>query len=249
VVKDLVLSPRMRWEPSKTALIIMDMWKEHWCVGATARVAELAPHMNEATYALRKMGLLVIHHPSRGMDHYEGTPMRQRVQKVPPIEGCIPYVDIRQSDESREGKFPIDDSDGGCDCAPQCVRAEREAYRSYHQVESITLEEDDAVADGIEAYFLMRERGITNMFIMGVHANMCILNRPVGIRQMVDLGMRVCLIRDLTDTMYNHRMWPYVSHFHGTNIVIDHIERHWCPTVTSADFIGGEPFHFAQEDV
>ena len=38
---------------------------------------------------------------------------------------------------------------------------------------------------------------------MGVHLNMCVLGRPVGIRQMVNIGKNVVLMRDMTDTMYN----------------------------------------------
>ena len=33
----------LRWDPAKTAIIICDMWDQHWCRGATRRVGELAP--------------------------------------------------------------------------------------------------------------------------------------------------------------------------------------------------------------
>ena len=32
----------LEWDPQQTAIVICDMWDEHWCRGATARVAELA---------------------------------------------------------------------------------------------------------------------------------------------------------------------------------------------------------------
>src|SRR6185369_2590652 len=83
---------------------------------------------------------------------------------------------------------------------------------------------------------------------MGVHANMCVLGRPFSIRQMVAQGQNVVLMRDMTDAMYNHRSRPYVSHFRGTEMVVEHIEKYWCPSITSVDFLGGEPFHF-KEDV
>jgi type 1 glutamine amidotransferase len=54
-------------------------------------------------------------------------------------------------------------------------------------------------------------------------------------------------VRDLTDTMYNHRMSPYVNHFTGTDLIIEHIEKYVCPTITSAQFIGWPAFGF-QED-
>jgi type 1 glutamine amidotransferase len=79
---------------------------------------------------------------------------------------------------------------------------------------------------------------------MGVHENMCVLGRPFSIRQLVTVGKNVVLMRDMTDTMYNSRCRPYVSHFVGTDLVAEHIEKYWCPTVTSADLLGGEPFRF-----
>ena len=45
-----------------------------------------------------------------------------------------------------------------------------------------------------------------------------------------------CLLaRDLTDTMYNPRMSPHVSHERGTELVVEHIEKYWCPSFLSAD--------------
>jgi type 1 glutamine amidotransferase len=90
----------------------------------------------------------------------------------------------------------------------------------------------------------MRQRGITNVIVMGVHANMCVLGRPFSIRQMVAQGQNVVLMRDMTDAMYNHRSRPWVSHFRGTELVVEHIEKYWCPSVTSADFLAGEAFRF-----
>ena len=36
------------------------------------------------------------------------------------------------------------------------------------------------------------------------------------------------LMRDMTDTMYNPTRWPFVSHFTGTDLIIDRVERHVC---------------------
>jgi len=54
-------------------------------------------------------------------------------------------------------------------------------------------------------------------------------------------------MRDLTDTMYNSRQRPYVPHCVGTELMIEHVEKYWCPSITSAGFLGGEQFRF-QED-
>ena len=93
----------------------------------------------------------------------------------------------------------------------------------------------------------VRQRGIKNLIVMGVHTNMCVLGRPFGIRQMVRQGINVALMRDMTDSMYNPAMKPQGSHFRGTELVIEHIERHWCPTITSSDFTGKGAFRFRED--
>ena len=85
------------------------------------------------------------------------------------------------------------------------------------------------------------------MILLGVHTNMCVLGRPFGLRQMAKNGKNVVLMRDMTDTMYNPERWPYVSHFDGTDLIVEHIEKFVCPTITSVDFLGGEPFRFKND--
>jgi hypothetical protein len=57
-------------------------------------------------------------------------------------------------------------------------------------------------------------------------------------------GKDAALLRDLTDTMYNPERAPYVSHFAGNDLIIAHIEKYVCPTITSDQFLGGTPFRF-----
>ncbi len=83
----------------------------------------------------------------------------------------------------------------------------------------------------------MQHRGIKNLIIMGVHTNMCVLGRSFGIRQMTRWGVSCVLVRDLTDAMYNPEKVPYVSHKRGTELVVEHIEKYWCPTIMYKDII------------
>jgi len=45
--------------------------------------------------------------------------------------------------------------------------------------------------------------------------------------------------------MYNSRSRPFVDHFTGSDLVTWHIEKYWCPTITSDQVLGGKPFRFA----
>ncbi len=232
-VKDL------RWDPRQTAAIICDMWQDHWCEGAAARVVEMAPRANEFVSALRRRGVLIIHCPSGGMDYYEVLPQRRLARNAPPVVTREPIDRWTPLEPRREPLLPIDDSDGGCDEEPKC-----EGRIDPHQTSLIPFGEGDAITDSAEAYYLMHQRGIRNVIVLGVHTNICVLARPFAIRRMAMLGQNVVLVRDLTDTMYNSRRWPLVSHFQGTDLVIGHIERHWCPTIGSEQVLGGRPFRF-----
>ncbi len=229
------------WNAAKTAVVICDMWDKHWCPGATARVAEMAPRMNELVVEARKRGALIIHCPSDTMDYYKETPQYKLAQSAPAAETKSPLQHWRKLDPAYEAALPIDDSDGGCDCDPPI-----KSFRAWsHQIDTIKIEAGDAITDSAQAYHLMRQRGIENVLVMGVHLNMCVLGRPFSIRQLCAQGLNVALVRDMTDTMYNPASKPFVSHFTGTDLMVGHVERYWCPTVSSADILGGKEFRFA----
>jgi len=250
--KETVVEKTVAWEPTKTALIICDMWDDHWCLGAAQRVTELAPSMNKMVYAARERGVFVIHAPSTCVDFYKDTPARRRAQAAPLAKPPMPLSQATRwgtrwcwPDPSREPELPIDDSDMGCDCPTKCE------IRSpwTRQIATIDIADSDAISDdGQEVYNLLQERGIDHVLIAGVHLNMCVLGRSFAIRQLVTLGLPVLLVRDMTDTMYNSRMKPFVNHFAGTDLVISHVERHWCPSITSVDLLGGTPFRFREDE-
>src|SRR5438034_1413158 len=52
------------WEAKKTALIICDMWDDHWCKSAARRVGEMAGPLNEVVKTAREKGVFIIHAPS-----------------------------------------------------------------------------------------------------------------------------------------------------------------------------------------
>src|SRR5450432_1761292 len=78
------------WDPRKTAVVICDMWNDHWCKAAAGRVAEMAPRMNDTISALRDRGVLIIHCPSDTMKYYADHPGRKLAQAAPKVETKIP---------------------------------------------------------------------------------------------------------------------------------------------------------------
>jgi len=239
-----IVEREVELDPKKTAIVICDMWNQHWCQGATRRVAEMAPRMNEVVKNARERGMFIIHCPSDTMKYYEDTAGRKLAQAAPKAEPKVPLQRWCSLDKTKEASLPIDDADGGCDDSPRCKHP---PYPWTHQIDRIEIKDGDAITDSAEAYYLMQQRGIDNVIVMGVHLNMCVLGRPFSIRQMVNQGKNVLLMRDLTDTMYNSRARPFVPHTVGTQLMLEHVERYWCPTISSVGFLGGREFKFTED--
>jgi nicotinamidase-related amidase len=206
-----------QWEPRETAIVVCDMWDAHTCPNAAQRVSQMAPRMNDVLQAARSRGVLIIHCPSNTMEFYKDHPARKLAQQAPKIETARPLLNWCYLDKEREPPLPIDDSDGGCDCERTWKKGD--PYPWTRQIATLEIEDGDAITDSAEAYYLMRQRGVKNLIVMGVHTNMCVLGRPFSIRQMVYQGMNVALMRDLTDAMYNPAKPPFVSHFAGVDLV------------------------------
>ncbi len=222
--------------PRETAILICDMWNKHWCQSATRRCGELVTKMAPLVDRARARGVHIIHSPSDTLDFYRDHPARRRALAATAVTPPSPIGKWCSLDRAREGSLPIDDSDGGCDCQPPCNN-----YKAWsRQHPAITIADGDLISDnGQEIYNCLVEQGIKNVIYVGVHTNMCVLGRSFGIRQMTILGLKTLLVGDLTDTMYNPRMSPFVEHSAGTDLVVRHVERHWCPVTSSTALAEG----------
>src|SRR5690606_22657714 len=80
----------LRWPAAETAIIVCDMWDDHWCDGAARRVGIMAPRMNAVLEAARSRGVMVIHAPSDTMDFYADTVQRRRMQRAPAATPPVP---------------------------------------------------------------------------------------------------------------------------------------------------------------
>jgi len=159
------------------------------------------------------------------MDFYKDTPQRRRMTEAAKVQ---PAAILHLTDPP----LPIDDSDGGCDTADKFYKA------WSREIATIRIAPEDGISDaGVEIYSFLRGRGVDTVLIMGVHTNMCVLNRSFAVKQMTNWGMRCILVRDLTDSMYNPKDRPFVSHERGTGLVVEHIEKYWAPTVLSSEFV------------
>lgn len=245
------------WDASRTAFIVCDMWDLHHCLNATRRGGELTPRMNQVLVEARRRGALVIHAPSSCMPFYEGHPARRRALEAPAAANLPEEIGkwCYQIPAEEQGEYPIDQKNGGEDDDPQ-EHAEWAAKLAglglnprapwTRQTPGLEIRDEDVISDsGVEIWNVLESRQIDQVVVLGVHTNMCVLGRPFGLRQLARNGKRVVLMRDMTDTMYDPHCAPFVSHFTGTDLIVEHIEKWVCPTVTSDQLLGGKEFRFA----
>lgn len=239
--------PKPDWENARTAFLIIDMWDLtglHHCRSATRRIEELAPAIERLAGFLRDDGALVIHAPSECMDYYSATEPRRRASHATHHDALVEFG-WNWPDTDREPVVPgliwawedrIPEMDRcSCDAGPpSCIT--REPVSPTRQTSAIGVDPRDAITDqGQEIFNLLRERGIEDVVVTGVHGNICVLSRDFGIRQLVRLGLRPVLCRDLTDSFHRHP----AGHEAGNDLVVQHIERFWCPTIESHQLFKG----------
>ena len=69
-------------------------------------------------------------------------------------------------------------------------------------------------------------RGIKTLLYCGVATNMCVMARGSAIVAAKSKGLETLLLRDLTDTMYNPELPPYLeTHEAGTELFISFLEK------------------------
>src|SRR5436190_10201352 len=175
-------------DTAKVAVIAVDMWNWHWCKTSTMRVAALVPRMNVCLEELRKMGVQVFLCPTDVADNYVGTPMVEKVLAVPPL--AVP--------KAMKVECPSAPDGGGCTCGPGHRCQGNYGWDGMHP--DLIIGEDDLMPNDPEMlHAILQRKGITHLIFMGVHTQICLLGKSIGMRAMLEAGYQCFLARDLTD--------------------------------------------------
>ena len=108
--KAIPITQSIKLDPARTAVVVCDMWDDHWCKSAATRCAELAKKAEPVLKACREQGMTIIHCPSDTMAFYKDHPARKRML-------AVKKVDPPRAKDKPNPPLPVDDSDGGCDDA------------------------------------------------------------------------------------------------------------------------------------
>ena len=248
VPKDLTYGSKfttVAWNASETAIIICDMWSDQPCELTAHRVDVIAPRVNDTVTKARDHGAFIVHAPSGGAEkYYSDTPYRARMKEALFVNSPVPIISNGECDPDRETELPVEANRLGEDLCIGCDDPMPVPHPDFdrHEHPAIKIIGWDGVSQsGQEMWNVFQREGIRNVVLMGVATNVCVLGRPFGIRMMVKLGFNVALCRDLTDALYDPRDKPFVSHARGVELIVEHIEKYWCPSILSEDLMSVAP--------
>jgi nicotinamidase-related amidase len=230
-------------QPAKTAVVVVDMWDRHWCTTYTTRVGNLVPRMNQTLDAARKLGLQVVFAPSDVVAFYKDAPQRKAMLAVP------------QHPEAKKTGFSAPAPPGPtdfCECGPSRPCKPGGCWSRQHP--GLKIGDADLIGDcnnGRELLNLCAERKIDTLLYMGVASNMCVQYRSMGLRNMLDHGLRVVVVADLVEAISSNgldaegRKDLNFTPAGGTARVQQHIERYLAATIESRQLIAaaGLPPH------
>ena len=206
--------------PAKVAVVVVDPWNFHWCKTSAARVGALIPRMNRCLAAARSLGIQIFWCPTDVADNYVGTPAVEEANAVAPVP--VPHLtNLPDCPPAKDG--------GGCTCGKERCLVNY-GWDAMHP--GLTIRPGDLMPnDTVTLYSLAARKGIDHLIYMGVHTQVCLLGKSVGVRSMLATGMKCMLARDLTDAHGLYDPEHGVTPDDFTADVVAHFEKHLIPTI------------------
>ncbi|MDR0385078.1 MAG: NPCBM/NEW2 domain-containing protein [Prevotellaceae bacterium] len=212
-------------DPSKTAVIIIDMWNFHWCMTATERVSAMVSRMNRTLNTARELGMQIVWNPSDVVTSYSGYPQYEKAV-------AVKHRRTPQVREALAVKFTA--PYGKCMCGPGIHCRINYGWDAMHP--DLEIDDSDLISSSTdEIYTLLNDRGITGVIYMGVHTNMCVFGKPGAMSSMWRAGFNCMLARDLNDAYTAYEPAKNYTPDRGTAEIDGNLMKASIPNVNMAD--------------
>src|SRR5438552_16839807 len=122
------------------------------------------------------MGILVFLCPTDVADNYVGTPQVESIMAVQRVP--IPKLTDVQCPPAADG--------GGCTCGKERCQVN---YGWDGMAPDLIIGEHDFIPNDPQMlYSICKKKGITHLIYMGVHTQVCLLGKSIGLRNMLKAG-------------------------------------------------------------
>jgi nicotinamidase-related amidase len=209
-------------DPTKTAIVIIDMWNAHPDPTACQRVHSLVARMNETLNVARELGMEVIFAPSTVLSGPTFTTAGTAGNLRRAATVALPNATMPGNGPTNSNSPPwyeYDASNGArtMGTPPNCTSLPGQGASPTDQDPSLIIDNDsqDWVINGDNVQELenvVHATGVTNLLYCGVHSNWCVWNRSAGLPNAAqELNIQPILIGDLTDGYTGNGKNPSVS--------------------------------------
>lgn len=183
-----VANKKLKLDPSKTAVVIVDPWNYHWCMTWSEQAGGTVPRMNRVLQGARKLGMQILWAPTDVASMYSGYPQRERAL-------AFRYVKVPKV---RAFDLPFNLPRGACHCGPGIACAPN--YGHDAMPPNIDLQETDLIVAGTqEVYSICKSLGITHLIYLGGAVNLCLTGKPEGLVPMTEAGLECLVARDVVE--------------------------------------------------
>ena len=151
--------------------------------------------------------------PSDVVDNYAGWPQRETVIAMPK-HAPPPLAAVN---------CPAPPDGGGCACSSErCIV--NYGWDGMHP--DLHIAKTDLIPDTLEnVWTICKDREITHLIYMGVHTQVCLLGKPMGLRNLKAAGMPCILARDITNAHPGYNPATGFTPDGHTAEVVAHFER------------------------
>ena len=222
-----ILTTNEALDPTKTGIVVIDMWNTNDCMTNAQRAAALVPRMNKALECARRLGMSIIWAPTDVASQYVGTPQRERAIAL--VRYPLPHIRNFSCPFSAPTVRP-----DKCMCGPGIACHVHYGWDAMDP--GLVIADGDWIAgDPEELYSIYKQRGLTRLIYMGINTNLCVMNKPEGIAPMTAAGLKCILARDLTDAETSYDPDRAFTPDTGTEKDIADVERSGIPTINMAE--------------
>ena len=199
----------------KIAFIVVDTWRRHFCSTTTNRTEALCERINLALPFLRSAGVRIVFTPYG-------------------FEGKHPkFVRVKATEmRNRTGFNPPGPPHRGtawCDCKTSVKCGD--ACVDYSVSPVLKLEDGDLICNRSVNGFLP---DIEYILFGGIAANLCILDRPYGVRKMMGAGYKCALVGDLSETQLLRADLTFEEEH---ELVLGYYRSHVAPVLTLGEIL------------
>ena len=218
------------YKSNEIAVLVIGMWSHHQCKVADQILQELSPKVDTFLKRSRALGMKVIF----GSSSLTKLPKYKQLTKN---MKNIPFSALKDNGLSFPSlPFNVGADGGVVERNPDFSRTDVDIHPS------IDICDADAMSDNCkEILNYLYHHGVKLCLIVGVHTNMCILDRPYGMKNMARFGFPMAIVRDLTDPMVVPDGINVINRADGLDKMIKYIETNFAPSIDSRDVMVVNP--------